>query len=180
MRKLSYQNQVETPTIYTHKLFFWVDKDMGTEEIQAARVVLNVKPMKAILHIDVDPNYPTLKHGCMVNIKVNGKTVADFGAPFLVFWGNCDVWEGDVTEHLLVGENIITVNVNKNVLLSFMPLGRITGYLEITAQYLPGATTPPPIVTPTPTFGLPFSLESLYPLIILVFLVLLLIFLLKR
>lgn len=175
MKKLSYQVQPQT----TYKNFFWIAKDMGYDDIQKAEIYLPAKPISATLHIDVDPNAPGVGHGCMLNIKVNGVTVANFG-----MFPNCDVWEGDVTEYLTAGPNYIIVNINKNVFLFWAPLGSITGYLEYTlppsVTPTPGVETPPPvIITPTPT-PIPFTLGSLSSLIILLFLILIIFMVFKK
>ncbi|MEM2448887.1 MAG: hypothetical protein QXT14_08075 [Candidatus Bathyarchaeia archaeon] len=167
MKKLSYQE--------VYRYFLWVEKDMGWDDVQKAEIYLTVKPMEAILHIDVDPNVPGAGHGCMLNIKVNGVTVADFG-----MFPNCDVWERDVAEHMVPGQNYITVSISKIAPLFWMPLGRITGYLDLTFPPTPPGPTPPPPVTPPPPIIItppptptptPFTMEALFPLIILLFLV---------
>lgn len=175
MKKLSYQAQPQT----TYKNFFWIAKDMGYNDIQKAEIYLPAKPIAATLHIDVDPNAPGMGHGCMLSIKVNGVTVADFKV-----FSNCDVWEGDVTEYLTAGPNYIIVNISKNAVLFWAPLGSITGYLEYTlppgVTPTPGLETPPPvIITPTPT-PTPFTWESLFPLIILFFMIVIILMVFKK
>ena len=129
-------------TTQTYRYWLWYHHDMDYTDVHTATINLPETPTSAILHVDVDPNVPGMQHGCLASIKVNGIEVASF--PCSPIGANCDVWEGDVTDKVREGENYFSVEVCVNITLMplFIPLGGLTGWLEVT--YPPGVTPPPP------------------------------------
>ena len=125
-----------------------------------------VKPIKAVLHIDVDPWQPVpFGYGCITNIKVNGQTVYDAGA-----FKMCDQVDVDITPYIGPHENVITpcFYVAWGV-CNLVAQSSITGYID--AEFPPGVTPPTPTPPPPPGGTTEQILEQLRrfaPIIVLV------------